>query len=65
MYIDSLQTSFGCDSIVYTNLLVDTITGGSSTNNTTICYGDFFIVGNNSYTSSGTYVDILTAAKWM
>ncbi|MGY8918702.1 MAG: hypothetical protein ACKVJ6_10535, partial [Flavobacteriales bacterium] len=32
VYIDSLQTSFGCDSIVYTNLLVDTITGGSSTN---------------------------------
>ena len=63
VYIDSLQTSFGCDSIVYTNLLVDTITGGSSTNNTTICYGDFFIVGNNSYTSSGTYVDILTAAN--
>ena len=62
-YIDSLQTSFGCDSIVYTNLIVDTITGGSSTNNTTICYGDYFMVGSTMYTNSGTYVDILTAAN--
>ena len=62
-YIDSLQTSFGCDSIVYTNLIVDTISGGSSTNNSTICYGDFYMVGNNMYTSSGTYIDILTATN--
>ena len=62
-YIDSLQTSFGCDSIVYTNLVVNTITGGSSTNNTTICYGDYFMVGSNMYTNSGTYVDVLTAAN--
>jgi len=62
-YIDSLQTSFGCDSIVYTNLIVDTISGGSSTNNSTICYGDFYMVGNNMYTSSGTYIDVLTATN--
>jgi len=60
-YVDSFQTSFGCDSLVYTNLFVDTIVGGSSTNNTTICYGDNFIVGNNVYTNSGTYYDTLIA----
>jgi hypothetical protein len=62
-YIDSFQTSFGCDSLVYTNLIVNQISGGSSTNNTTICYGDFFMVGSNMYTNSGTYVDILTATN--
>ena len=62
-YIDSFQTSFGCDSLVYTNLIVNQISGGSSTNNTTICYGDYFMVGPNMYTNSGTYVDILTASN--
>ena len=60
-YVDSFQTSFGCDSLVYTNLFVDTIVGGSSTNNTTICYGDNFVVGNNVYTNSGTFYDTLIA----
>ena len=62
-YIDSFQTSFGCDSLVYTNLIVNQISGGSSTNNTTICSGDFFVVGSNSYTNSGTYIDVLTATN--
>ena len=30
--IDTLLTSFGCDSIVITNLFVDSIIGGSSIN---------------------------------
>ncbi|MBL6875057.1 MAG: T9SS type A sorting domain-containing protein, partial [Flavobacteriales bacterium] len=62
-YIDSFQTSFGCDSLVYTNLIVNQISGGSSTNNTTICSGDFFMVGSNMYTNSGTYIDVLTATN--
>ena len=62
-YIDTFQTSFGCDSLVYTNLNVNQISGGSSINNTTICLGDFFMVGPNMYTSSGTYYDTLIGSN--
>ena len=62
-YVDTFQTSFGCDSLVSTILFVNPISGGSSTNNTTICYGDYFMVGNNMYTNSGTYYDTLVGSN--
>ena len=62
-YIDTFQTSFGCDSLVYTNLTVTQVSGGSSTNNTTICYGDYFMVGSNMYTNTGTYYDTLIGSN--
>ena len=62
-YIDTFQTSFGCDSLVYTNLTVTQVSGGSSTNNTTICYGDYFMVGTNMYTNTGTYYDTLIGSN--
>ena len=58
-YIDSLNTSFGCDSIVTTHLFIDTITGGSSSNSYTICLGDNITVGGNTYSNTGVYVDTL------
>ena len=62
-YIDTFATSFSCDSLVYTNLSVTQVSGGSSTNNTTICYGDYFMVGNNMYTNTGTYYDTLIGSN--
>ena len=62
-YIDTLQTSFGCDSIITTNLIVDTTTASSSTINATICFGDVFYVANSTYTSSGVYSDTVIAAN--
>ena len=62
-YIDTFATSFSCDSLVYTNLSVTQVSGGSSINNTTICYGDYFMVGNNMYTNTGTYYDTLIGSN--
>tara|TARA_B110000858_G_scaffold194023_1_gene247658 strand:- start:1645 stop:5328 length:3684 start_codon:yes stop_codon:yes gene_type:complete len=63
VYIDTLQTSFGCDSIITTNLIVDTITASYSINNATICFGNNVFVGNSIYSSSGTYSDTIIAAN--
>ena len=35
----------------------------TSTNNQTVCYGASYTIGNNTYTTSGTYTDVLTAAS--
>jgi len=59
MYTDSLVTIHGCDSIVTTILIVDSISGGSSFNNQTICLGDSVSVGTSTYYTSGTYSDTL------
>jgi len=60
-YMDYLYTIFGCDSIVTTILIVDSIIGGSSLNNQTICLGDSVSVGANTYYTPGTYSDTLTS----
>ncbi|MDG2264168.1 MAG: hypothetical protein P8L19_03850, partial [Flavobacteriales bacterium] len=59
VYIDSLQTTNGCDSVVTTTLTVLSISGGSGVNNQSICMGDYIIVGTNTYFASGTYFDTL------
>ena len=59
MYTDSLVTIHGCDSIVTTILIVDSISGGSSSNIQTICLGDSVSVGTSTYYSSGNYSDTL------
>ena len=59
VYIDSLQTTNGCDSVVTTTLTVLSISGGSGVNNQTICMGDYIMVGTNTYFASGTYFDTL------
>ena len=60
-YLDTLLTSFGCDSIIITNLFVDSITGGSSINQQVICFGEQIVVGNNIYDFPGVYSDTLTS----
>jgi len=56
-YVDKLSTTFGCDSIVTTNLIVGT--KKQNLINQSICQGESFPVGNNNYTKTGTYTDVL------
>mgnify|MGYP001296483806 FL=1 len=58
-YIDSLNTQYGCDSVVTTNLTVLTIAGGTAINNQTICFGDSVSVGSSIYYYDGVYNDTL------
>jgi len=59
-YFDTLQTQYGCDSVVTTNLLVLSIIGTGSTITRTICIGDTMLVGSSAYANTGTYFDTLT-----
>jgi hypothetical protein len=61
IYSDTLTAINGCDSIVTTTLTVNLTT--SATQSATICDGGSFEVGNNTYTTSGTYTDVLFAAN--
>ena len=63
IYIDTLISSFGCDSVVTTDLTVLNISAGNGTNNQTICLGDSVVVGNNTYFDAGTYLDTLTSSS--
>lgn len=55
IYIDTLQTTQGCDSIITSNLTV--LPTNSSSQSFDICMGDTVYVGMNMYTASGTYTD--------
>ena len=57
VYTDSLISSIGCDSLVFTNLIVYPNT--SYTNIQTICLGETYTIGNNTYDSTGIYTDSL------
>ena len=63
LYLDTLSTLYGCDSIIFTNLIVDSIAGGSSINQQDICIGDSIVVGSNVYNSSGVFMDTLSASN--
>tara|TARA_B100000683_G_scaffold211044_1_gene205728 strand:+ start:17906 stop:21238 length:3333 start_codon:yes stop_codon:yes gene_type:complete len=63
VYLDTLFTLYGCDSVIVTNLTVDSIVGGSSVNQLDICIGDSIVVGNNVYNSSGVYMDTLSSSN--
>ena len=58
IYIDTLITIGGCDSIINTSLFIE----NSSTNNQniTICSGQSYTVGSNTYSISGNYSDTVT-----
>jgi uncharacterized protein (TIGR02145 family) len=60
-YIDTLQTSLGCDSIVTTNLVVNP--AFNFTHNISINEGDVYTVGSTAYTSTGTYVEHLQSVS--
>ena len=57
VYIDTLNTINGCDSIITTTLIVNPPFYFSNTVN--ICFGENYMVGNNSYDTTGVYHDSL------
>ena len=59
VYDDSLMTNNGCDSIIRTDLFVDTVSGYIMANSADICNGDSILFQNNYYSSTGTYYDSL------
>ncbi len=54
-------SSLGCDSTVILNLTV--LPPNTVTLNRTICSNQSFTVGNNTYNTPGTYVNVLTASN--
>lgn len=56
-YIDTLTTYLGCDSIITTNIIVNT--AKLITLNPIICEGGAFNVGTNNYSKAGIYYDTL------
>ena len=60
VYVDTLQSVSGCDSIVSTTLIVDTVV--YSTTDLELCYGDSALFGGVMYDTSGVYVDTLQSA---
>jgi hypothetical protein len=61
-YVDTVQTIFGCDSIVTTYLnIYPSYTG--ITNPQTICTAGSYTINGNTYTTAGTYTDILQTAN--
>jgi hypothetical protein len=60
-YVDTITSGTGCDSILNIALTINQSTTGSLT--TTACNKYVSPSGNNTWTTSGTYSDILTNAK--
>lgn len=59
IYVDTLLSFRGCDSIVTLDL---TVTDFYETNlDITICEGESYTVGSSTYTTSGVYQDMFTA----
>ena len=59
LYIDTLQSVSGCDSILRTELIIDTVV--YSTTDLELCYGDSALFGGVYYAVSGIYSDTLQA----
>ena len=57
LYLDSLISFLGCDSLVFTNLIVNP--NVTFINNQSICDGDNYTVNGNVYDSTGIYIDSL------
>jgi hypothetical protein len=58
-YVDTLTGTYGGDSIVTLNLVINRALLSNSVD--TICQGSSVIVGLHTYSQSGTYVDTLTS----
>ncbi|MCB9360785.1 MAG: lamin tail domain-containing protein [Flavobacteriales bacterium] len=61
VYTDVLTAANGCDSTVTTDLTINQPTTGSQT--LVECAGFSVTVGTNTYTTTGVYTDVLTAAN--
>lgn len=61
MYADTLQTNFGCDSIVRLNLSVLVPVDTAFT--AYICEGETYTLGTSDYQQAGNYVDTLISSQ--
>ncbi len=61
IYMDSLISQLGCDSLVTINISVAPYKRDSI--NRTICFGDTYSVGLNTYSTTGIYQDTLATAS--
>lgn len=61
VYVDTLVSAFGCDSVVTTDLTVQSPISSAQTLSGCAPYS--VTVGTNTYTQTGTYTDVLTAAN--
>jgi gliding motility-associated-like protein len=61
VYVDYYLAAGGCDSIVTTNLVL--LSGPTVELDTTICPGESLVLGNNIYTTSGTYEWMLQTVR--
>ena len=61
LYTDVFTAANGCDSTIYTTLSVLPLSASSQS--FTICQGSSITVGTSSYTTSGIYTDVFTAAN--
>ncbi len=59
VFIDTFPAANGCDSIFTTDLSF--LPTSSNTQNITLCEGQTIIVGSNTYDTTGTYTDTLSA----
>lgn len=60
-YVDTLVSTFGCDSVVTT--ILNVLPNAAFTQNVDICDGDSLFAGGAFQTTSGTYIDTLVAAN--
>lgn len=61
IYIDTLETNYGCDSILTTTLSILDI--AQSEQEVKLCAGESHVVNTNEYIESGTYLDTLVATN--
>ncbi len=61
IYTETFQSSVGCDSIIVYDITVNPVYDISV--NHQICQGESYSVGNNSYSTTGMYIDTLQSAK--
>jgi PKD repeat protein len=59
-YTDVLTNAVGCDSTVTTNVTM--VSPTTLSQNVSICSGQTYSIGTSSYTSAGTYTDVLVNA---
>jgi len=57
IYADTFRRLSSCDSIVITNLVIDTLPVGHQ--NLSICTGSSYIINAHAYSIAGTYIDTL------
>ncbi|NND08611.1 MAG: T9SS type A sorting domain-containing protein [Saprospiraceae bacterium] len=58
IYKDTLQTIYGCDSVIFTDLTV--LDTSLSVTNVSLCLGESYDFRGTTYTESGTYIDATT-----